>query len=184
MTMAVSKRTPLLIFFVYALAFVVTGCSNVTGSGSVTSSMGSELKQVHRFTLMNPQNDAVSLDQLLAKNKSVLINFWATWCGFCVEEMPDLVKLQARLEGQGFTVLAVDVGESAAQASAFAKKMGLNFPIVLDEDNTVAQNYGIVGIPISYLISSEGKILGEYHGFTQKLVTDVETSLKDTVIEK
>ena len=57
--------------------------------------------------------------------------------------------------------------------------MGLNFPIVLDEDNTVAQNYGLVGIPVSYLIRSDGKVLGEYHGFSRKLVSDAEDSLKE-----
>ena len=177
-------RTSRLIFLAVLLMFVVPGCSGLSGSGSTASSIGPELKQNHRFTLMNPQNEAVSLDRLLTKNKSVLINFWATWCGFCVEEMPDLVKLQARFEGQGFTILAVNVGESPAQASAFAKRMGLNFPIVLDEDNTVAENYGLVGIPVSYLVSSEGKVLGEYHGFNKKMVTDVEDSLKESAVEK
>ena len=155
------------------------GCSALTGTGSSASSLGTELKPTQRFTLMNPAREAVSLDQVLSKNKAVLINFWATWCGYCVEEMPDLVKLQTRLESRGFTVLGVDVGESADQASSFAKKFGLNFPIVLDEDNTVSQNYGLVGIPVSYLIRSDGKVLGEYHGFSNKLVSDVEDSLKE-----
>ena len=166
-----------------ALIFLA-GCSGLSGPGSGASSIGPELKQTQRFTLKNPAGETVSLDQLLSKHKSVLLNFWATWCSYCVEEMPDLVKLQARLQDKGFTVLAVDVGESAGQASAFAKKMGLNFPVVLDEDNTVAQNYGLVGIPVSYLIASDGKVLGEYHGFSRQLVTDVEDSLKGAAVEK
>ena len=168
------------VFLIGSLVLSAAGCSGSRGSGSSTASVGSELKPTQRFTLMNLDHEAVSLDQLLSKNKAVLINFWATWCTFCVEEMPDLVKLQSRLEAQGFTVLGVDVGESAEQASAFVKKMGINFPIVLDEDNTVAQNYGLVGIPVSYLVRSDGKMLGEYHGFSNKLVSDVEDSLKET----
>jgi peroxiredoxin len=167
------------ILMVIPLIILLSGCSGLSGSGSTASSIGPELKPSHRFTLMNLKNEAVSLDRLLSKNKAVLINFWATWCSFCIEEMPDLVKLQSRLESKGFTVLAVDVGESAEQASSFAKKLGLNFPIVLDEDSSVAQNYGLVGIPVSYLVNSEGKVLGEYHGFSRKLVSDVEDSLKE-----
>ena len=161
-----------------ALIVFLAGCSGISGSGSTASSLGPELKSSHRFTLKDLNGEAVSLDRMLSKNKAVLINFWATWCTFCVEEMPDLIKLQTKLQDQGFTVLAVDVGEPAEQAAAFAKKMGLNFPVVLDEDSTVAQNYGLVGIPVSYLIASDGKVLGEYHGFSHRLVSDVEDSLK------
>ena len=161
-----------------AFLFSGAGCSGLNGSGSSRSSLGTELKPTQRFTLMNLNNEAVSLDQLLSQHKAVLLNFWATWCSFCIEEMPDLVKLQSRLESQGFTILGVDVGETAEQAGPFVKKMGLNFPIVLDGDNTVAQNYNLVGIPVSYLIGPDGKILGEYHGFSKKLVSDVEDSLK------
>ena len=165
-------------FFLILMIAVLSGCSGLSGSGSTASSIGPELKSTHRFTLMGLQNEPVSLDQVLSQHKAVLINFWATWCSFCIEEMPDLVKLQERLKDQGFTVLAVDVGEPAEQAAAFAKKMGLNFPIVLDTDNTVAQNYALVGIPVSYLVTSDGKIVGEYHGFSNKLVSDVENRLK------
>lgn len=169
------KKTALLPVLIYG-ALYLAGCS---GSSVISSSVGKDLEPSQRFTLKNPKGEAVSLDQVLSSHKSVLLNFWATWCSYCVEEMPDLVKLQERLSPQGFTVLAVDVGESAEQVAAFADRAGLNFPIVLDTDNTVAQNYGLVGIPVSYLIDSSGKIIGEYHGFTSKLVKDAEASLKE-----
>ncbi len=165
------------VFLVLAAFISGAGCSGVTSPRFMASQVGTELKQEQRFTLMNLKNEPVNLDSVLSKNKVVLINFWATWCAYCVEEMPDLVKLQDKYQSRGFTVLAVNVGESSEQASQFAKKMGLNFPIVLDEDNSVAQKYGIVGIPVSYLIGSDGKILGEYHGFTPTLVSDVEKNL-------
>ncbi len=155
---------------------VLAGCMRPgeAPSGSVQG----ELKPSQRFTLPDTKGQAVSLDRTLAQHKSVLVNFWATWCSYCVEEMPDLIKLQDRVGKDGFTVLAVNVGETAEQASYFIRKQGLNFPVVLDTDSTVAQNYGLVGIPVSYLIDPGGKILGEYHGFTKRLVADVEKSLK------
>lgn len=153
-----------------------TGCGRVTGI-PMGSSVSGELTPAQKFTLKNLDGGVTDLSQVLAQKKVVLLNFWATWCTYCVEEMPDLIELQARHGSSGFTVIAVNVGESAEQASAFAKKTGLNFPVVLDQDNAVAQSFGLVGIPVSYLVSSDGKILGEYHGFTPKLISDVEKAL-------
>ena len=162
----------LLILFIFS----ISGCGKMTGI-PMGNPVGGELTAAQKFTLKNLDGGVTELNQLLSQKKLVLINFWATWCGYCVEEMPDLVKLQAANESRGFTVLAVNVGESGKQVSDFAKKMGLNFPIVLDEDNAVSQSYGLVGIPVSYLVGSTGKVLGEYHGFTPKLVSDIEGNL-------
>ena len=73
--------------------------------------------------------------------------------------------------------MAVNVGESKEQAAAFAGKMKTNFPIVLDEDLTVSQKYGVVGIPLSLLVNSKGQVLGEYHGYARTLEADVEKAL-------
>jgi peroxiredoxin len=152
------------------------GCGRVTGI-PMGSSVGAELTSDQKFTLKNMDGTVTDLSQVLTQKKLVLLNFWATWCTYCVEEMPDLIKLQSQYEANGFTVLAVNVGESAEQASAFAKKLGLNFPVVLDEDSAVSRSFGLVGVPVSYLVSSDGKILGEYHGFIPKLVSDVKKNL-------
>jgi len=161
---------------IVAVMFFSAGCGRVTGI-PMGSAVSSELTPIQKFTLKNLDGGVTDLSQVLTQKKLVLLNFWATWCTYCVEEMPGLIKLQARHGSDGFTVIAVNVGESAGQASVFAKKMGLNFPVVLDEDNAVAQSFGLVGIPVSYLVSSDGKVLGEYHGFTPKLLSDVEKSL-------
>ena len=163
------------IYGVFLAAVFLSGCARVAG---IPSSMaGSMLTEEQKFTLKTPDGSELSLAQTLTQKKLVLVNFWATWCGYCVEEMPDLVKLQAKNEAKGFTVIAVNAGESASQAGAWAKKHGLNFPVVLDTDMTVAQHYGLVGIPTSFLISADGKIIGQYSGFTAKLVSDVEKGL-------
>ena len=158
-----------------AAALAMSGCGRV--AGIPTSMAGSALTEAQKFTLKTPDGSLLSLPQVLSQKKAVLINFWATWCGYCVEEMPDLVKLQAKNESKGFTVLAVNSGESASQVAAFVKKHGINFPVVLDEDMVVSQSYGLVGIPTSFLVTSDGKIAGEYSGFTPKLVADVEKSV-------
>ena len=164
------------VVFLLAGGFFIGGCAGKPGSGSAIGS-GGHLTAEQRFTLKNLNNENTGLDQVLANNKAVLIDFWATWCGYCVEEMPDLIRLQEANKGRGFTVLAVNVGESSRQASAFSDKMKLNFPIVLDEDMAVSQKYGLVGIPTSILVNSTGKILGVYHEFSHSLEADVEKAL-------
>ena len=158
------------------ILFLITGCGRVVGIPS-SGAVSGQLTEEQKFTLKKTDGTVVSLAQLLGQKKLVLLNFWATWCTYCVEEMPDLVDLQNRHQSNGFTVLAVNVGESVSQASAFEKKHGLNFPVVLDEDMAVSQKYGLVGIPVSYLVDSQGIVIGEYHGFTPKLVSDVEKNL-------
>ena len=137
-----------------------------------------ELQASQKFTLNNLRNEPVSLDALLKQNKAVLINFWATWCPPCREEIPDLINLQKKFKDKSFTILGVDAGESQTKVLNFAEKIGINYPVVLDSDMAVAEHYSVVGIPTSFLVSSEGKILGEYHAYTRELVVDIEKVLQ------
>ena len=114
----------------------------------------------------------------MKQNKAVLLNFWATWCPPCREEIPGLIKLQEAYRNKSFTILGVDVGESQKKAAGFVEKTSINYPVVLDSDMKVAEAYSVFGIPTTFLLSSEGKILGEYHGFTSRLVADVEKALQ------
>ena len=166
----------LLVVTALSLTLTLSGCWGPVRE-MPSSTVGNTLTQEQRFTLKNTQEEVVSLDQVLAQHKAVLVDFWATWCAYCVEEMPDLIKLHQRNKSRGFTVLAVNIGESKEQAALFAKKMNIPFPIVLDENSSVAEKYGVVGIPISFLISPQGRILGEYHAYTRELESDVEKAL-------
>ena len=130
------------------------------------------------FTLKNLEGADMSLGSLLKEKKAVLINFWATWCPPCREEIPNLITLQDQYRDSGFTILGVDVGESKAKVSNFVKKFGINYPVVLDSQMAVAMRYNVVGIPTSILVNSEGKILGQYHAYTTKMVADIEKALQ------
>ena len=160
-----------------SLALLLPGCWGPVKEIGVSSSVGKELTQEQRFTLKNISDETVMLDQVLAQNKAVLVDFWATWCGYCVEEMPALIKLHQKNKDRGFTVLAVNVGDSKQQAAAFAKRMNIPFPILLDEDSHVAASYNVVGIPTSYLLSPKGAVLGEYHTYSRRMEDDVENAL-------
>lgn len=129
------------------------------------------------FTLMNLEGTQTSLGAVIKENKVVLLNFFASWCPPCIEEIPDLIRLQDKYKDRSFTVLGVDVGESRRKVMNFVERMGINYPVVLDTDTEVARQYHVVGIPTSLLVSAEGKILGEYHAATPELFSDVENAL-------
>ena len=150
---------------------LMAGC----GSSSARSAGSGTAPQ---FTLKDIKGNEVSLESALKENKAVLVNFWATWCPPCREEIPDLIKLQKKYEGKDFTILGLDVGESAAKVGAFGAKAGINYPLLLDSEQSVAEQYGVVGIPTSYLIASDGKLLGEYHSYNTALGRDVEKALQ------
>ncbi len=163
--------------FILSLFFFTAGCMGPSSGDS--SAQDGHLSDRQLFTLKNLDGEYVSLEALLKRNKAVLLNFWATWCPPCREEIPDLIKLQETYQDRSFTILGVDVGESAAKVSSFVKKIGINYPVVLDSDNRVAEIYRVVGIPTSLLIDSDGKTLGVYHGFTGPLVEDVKKAVEN-----
>lgn len=93
------------------------------------------------------------------KGAVVFLNFWATWCPPCKEEMPSMERLYRRYKNKGFTILAVSIDSgSAAPVAAFAKKFGLTFPIGLDPKLAVANQYAVRGLPATFLIDRKGTI--------------------------
>jgi thiol-disulfide isomerase/thioredoxin len=162
--------------FLFCVLLFAAGCGRVSGiPGDLT---GSSLTEAQRFTLKTPEGGVATLSQELSQKKLVLVDFWATWCTYCVEGMPELKKLQDKYGPQGFSIIAVNSGESAEVAGDFAKKMQLNFTVALDEDMQASQAYYLVGIPTSFLVNSEGLIVGQYAGHSAKLISDIEKNLK------
>jgi len=86
----------------------------------------------------------------------VLLNFWATWCKPCKEEMPAMQASYDKLRGQGLVVLAVNELEDTEKVIEHIRAYGHTFPVVMDHDNHVANRYGVVGLPASFLIDRQG----------------------------
>ncbi len=99
-------------------------------------------------------------DSLAAHRGSVvLMNFWATWCPPCKEEMPALEQLYRAERAQGLVVLGIDQGESAATAGAFARAHGVTFPILVDADQQYASSYVSIGLPTSVIVGRNGHVV-------------------------
>jgi len=95
-----------------------------------------------------------SLDEL--RGKVLLVNFWASWCPPCVEEMPSIQRLADALQGKPFAALAVNVGESALRVKAMVKRVGLRLPVLLDRDSATFQAWEASVLPTTYLLDAAG----------------------------
>jgi peroxiredoxin len=109
------------------------------------------------FTLSSTDGTQVSLQQY--QGKVVFLNFWATWCIPCREEMPALEKLHQTYQTQDLVILAIDLKESPEQVKAFFEKHALSFASVIDTDGTIFRAYSVTGMPTTYLIGRDGHIL-------------------------
>jgi cytochrome c biogenesis protein CcmG, thiol:disulfide interchange protein DsbE len=115
----------------------------------------------------------MSLGDVLKSNKVVLVNFWASWCPPCRAEMPDIEATYSRFRSQGFTVLGVNMQESADQVSQYAQAGGYDFPLLLDSDATAAGAYRVSSLPTSYFVTSDGIIkMVNYGAMTQVSLED------------
>jgi thiol-disulfide isomerase/thioredoxin len=92
------------------------------------------------------------------RGKVVLINFWATWCAPCREEMPSIERLRASLEGRPFAVLAVNLAEPESRIQKFLDAMPLGFPILLDRDTKTTRAWQAKVLPATYIVGADGAI--------------------------
>lgn len=111
------------------------------------------------FSLTDLQGKAHSLEQY--KGKIVLVNFWATWCKPCTSEMPAMQTVYDQLRDKDFVVLAVNELEDEAKVREHIQQYKHTFPVLLDRENQVANQYGVFGLPVSVFIDQQG-VVQEY----------------------
>ncbi len=115
------------------------------------------------FTLSGPEGRAVSLREF--RGRVVLLNFWATWCVPCREEIPAMQALARDLGPRGLVVLAVNYEEDPETVQAFVRDTGLTLPVLLDRDGAVARRYRVAGLPTSVFVDRRGAVAGSVIGF-------------------
>jgi peroxiredoxin len=114
------------------------------------------------FTLRSLTGETVQLSRL--KGSVVFLNFWATWCPPCRSEMPSMQVLYDRFRGRGLQFAAVDIMEEGADISEFLEYFDLNFPVLLDTNGSVSENYEVEAIPTTYIIDRDGSIIAQAVG--------------------
>ena len=126
---------------------------DVWGMGSRPPVIGTAASE---FTLVDLEGRAHSLSQ--HRGNIVLVNFWATWCKPCTTEMPAMQACYDRLRDKGFVVLAVNELEDEAKVREHIRTYNHTFPVLLDRDNRVANQYGVYGLPVSVFIDEHGVV--------------------------
>mgnify|MGYP003662761708 FL=1 len=132
-------------------------------SAAFTASAVDLDETVPDFTLKAMDGSNMRLEEL--RGQVVLINFWASWCGPCRQEMPILQKIHDRYESMGFTVLGVNVDEKQDKARRIVERLKVNFPLLLDTDQYVSEAFDVNAMPFSVLVGRDGKINYIHRGY-------------------
>ena len=98
------------------------------------------------------------------KGKVVLVNFWATWCEPCRDEMPSFQQLKQKLAGKPFEVLAVNLAEPRSRVEAFLERMPFDFPILLDQSGDTSRSWRARILPVTFIIGPDGRIRYSHAG--------------------
>lgn len=114
------------------------------------------------FSLADGSGRKRTLSEL--EGKVVFVNFWATWCPPCREEMPSMQRLYERMPKDKFEMLAILENDSQKNAKAFAAKLGITLPILYDEAKTVWPTYGLTGVPETFIVDKKGVIREKFIG--------------------
>ena len=96
--------------------------------------------------------------------KVVLVNFWATWCGLCKEEMPSLARLQKQLDPTQFTLMTVTTDLQRQGIAHFLSQLGVSLPVLFDEDQEVSRSFMVRGLPTTVVIARDGALIGRAVG--------------------
>lgn len=106
------------------------------------------------------------------RGRPVVLNFWASWCRPCRQEMPLLVEASERYAGDGLVVIGLNLQEGRSLIEPFADDYGIDFPLLIDRDGEVGDRYRLLGLPTTYFIDAEGVIRGSFAGPLEDVVDD------------
>lgn len=115
------------------------------------------------FTLKSLGRKNIKLSEM--RGNVVLINFWASWCGPCRQEMPILNSIHNKYVSLGFSVIGVNVDEEAENARGFIKEVPVDFPILLDTNNQVSKLYKVIAMPTTVLVDRDGNMRFLHQGY-------------------
>src|ERR1700761_387394 len=127
------------------------------------SEAGSTSGPAPQFTLASRGGPKISLAQY--KGQVVMLNFWASWCGPCRQEMPLLENIYKKYNKMGFTLIGVNVEPDSKAAEGFLSQTPVSFPVIYDKDSTVSKAYDVSGMPSTVIIDRKGNIRVLHRGY-------------------
>ncbi len=133
------------------------------------------------FTLKSRSGENLKLSEF--RGEVVLINFWASWCGPCRQEMPLLDQLYQRYNPIGFTILGINVEEDPGQAMKLLKDVPVSFPILFDTENSVSKLYQLTGMPSTMIVDRDGNIRFQHFAYLPGYEKKYEEQIKELIRE-
>ncbi len=133
------------------------------------------------FTLKSTHGDNIRLSE--HRGEVVLLNFWASWCGPCRQEMPLLEGLQERYSKLGFSVVGVNVDKDSALANKLLKDIPVTFPVLLDNTGSVSESYNVSAMPTTVIIDRDGNMRYLHKGYKPGYERDYEQQIKELIQE-
>jgi len=133
------------------------------------------------FALKSSTGDNLRLSEY--RGDVVMINFWATWCGPCRQEMPLLDQLYGRYQRVGFSLLGVNIDDDSRRAMDMIAELGVSFPVLFDSTKQVSKLYEVDAMPVTVIVDREGKIRhihqGYKPGYEQQYLDEVRSLLRE-----
>jgi peroxiredoxin len=133
------------------------------------------------FTLRTLEGKNLRLKE--QRGQVVLVNFWATWCAPCRQEMPKLNALYDKYKGSGFVLLGVNVDDDARNAATVAGKLGVTFPVLFDTDKNVSKLYDLNSMPSTVLIDRDGRVRFLHRGYQDGYENTYDKQIRDLLKE-
>jgi peroxiredoxin len=133
------------------------------------------------FTLKSRSGENIKLSEL--RGQVVLINFWASWCGPCRQEMPLLDQMYQQYSPLGFTLLGVNVEQDPQEAERMLKDTPVSFPILYDAENQVTKLYDVVAMPSTVIVDRDGNVRYVHKGYKPGYEAEYQTQVRSLVRE-
>jgi peroxiredoxin len=160
--------------FVLGALFTVFAATSLASSDIVGQSAPD-------FALKSSTGENLRLSEY--RGDVVMINFWATWCGPCRQEMPLLDDLYAKYQRVGFTLLGVNIDDDSRRAMKMIEDLGVSFPVLFDETKSVSKLYEVEAMPVTVLVDKQGVVRHVHHGYKpgyeEKYLTEIRSLLRE-----
>lgn len=149
-------------------------------NGSIASS-GLAGQAAPDFVLKSTTGENLRLSEY--RGDVVMINFWATWCGPCRQEMPLLDDLYNRYQRVGFNLLGVNIDDDSGRALQMVEELGVTFPVLFDDKKEVSKLYQVEAMPVTVLVDRHGTVRHVHHGYKpgyeEKYLTEIRALLRE-----
>ncbi len=139
------------------LVFCAFAATSLASSGDLAGQSAPD------FALKSSTGENLRLSEF--RGDVVMVNFWATWCGPCRQEMPLLDELYTRYQRVGFNLLGVNIDDDSRRAMQMVDELGVSFPVLFDARKEVSKLYDVDAMPVTVLVDREGNVRHVHHGY-------------------